>query len=903
MLKQIDKTLSYNYEFYLCRRDTREPIATLKHGYNMYNASYKAEYRNIDELSFEIPFFVRNKRMKIITNPIWDLIKTDMVVEMIVSMGDEELFTQYFIINSPQKVGSGESKKKVAHCYGYEQSLNNIKIRMFQGTRQLYLSPSETVETGQGILNLLEEKTYGDWKVGYISPSAMNENISGQNHRKYRTFNVSDKSWLDFIRTELELSFDCVFEFTYDKIQNCNLINVYSTDEYGQDQGLYISEKNYIDKLTEEPNIDELVTRLTILGKDNLTINSVNLGRGYIEDMNYYRNLDYMSQELLNAFNTYDSLVEQKTPIFQGYLNQIKDLTSQLNTKSNEMATLKSQMSILQDNKDIAISQGLDQTSINAQIASKQAEINTKQGEIDSINSQITTVTNNINTLNNDVKLENNFTQEQLKVINKYLREAVWSNENYYEVNSLLEAGKKAQKKMNEPLLNLSVELPSFVDIVECQYDWKKLKIGDVVYCEYTLWNDFFQTRVVGYTHDITNKTLKIDLSNRDFKYDSQRYISELSKEVSNTSGLVNSKKSMWDMSEQNGAWVADFIANGLDATTYAVRMDRNDQKITLDERGIELASYNNTGVIRMLNNIIALSEDGVNYDLSMTPQGIIARKIIGELLVGEKLVINNESGTVQINGDCLTVKTPTNQIKVKLGKLDNGNYGIAIYNASGQVVLDENGLLQTLPYSREDNVDATHKLLFLVKIPNNTISVRSATLAFKLLPFRAYEKSIIGGSSSINTSASGGSHRHKMFEEAAVQIGDTDVIGCTYVASTQSSVFNAVSVNLDINRYFITDKGIPPLYTAEESGSHSHGMAHTHTNTLEYGIFESTTASGINIYIDGVLRVNGNYTTDQNNIDISQWLTTSGYHSVEISSNTLGRVNASIDIQAFVSS
>jgi SMC interacting uncharacterized protein involved in chromosome segregation len=75
-----------------------------------------------------------------------------------------------------------------------------------------------------------------------------------------------------------------------------------------------------------------------------------------------------MSQELLNVFNAYDNLVTQKIPVFQDYLNQIKDLTSQLNTKSNEMASLKSQMSILQDNKDIAISQGLPLPSMTRMI-------------------------------------------------------------------------------------------------------------------------------------------------------------------------------------------------------------------------------------------------------------------------------------------------------------------------------------------------------------------------------------------------------------------------------------------------------------------------------------------------------------------------------------------------------
>lgn len=902
MLKQIDRDLSYDYEFYLCRRDTREPIATLKHGYNMYNAVYSPEYRNVDELSMEIPFYVRDNDMQLIKNPIWDKVKSDMVIRMIVSINDEELFKEDFIINTPRKSG-GSEKKKLINCYGYEQSLNNIKLRSFEGTRQLYLSPDETVEVGMGILNLLEEKSYGDWKVGYIDPKAMDETIQGQDHRKYRTFTVDDMSWLQFIRDQLEPTFECVFEFEYDEIQKCNIMNIYHVDNYGEDLGLYISENNYLDRLEEELNIDELITRLTVKGKDGIVINSVNLGRGHIEDFSYYRNLDYMTQDLLDAFDDYDNLVAAKTPIFQGYLDTLNNLTQQLNTKSTEKATLKSEMEILQDNKDIAIYNEQDQTSINQQISAKQTEINNKQVEIDGINTEITTVTNNINNLNNEVKIEINFSNEHLKVINRYLREAAWSNENYYEINSLFEAGKKAQKKMNEPQLNLSLELASFIDTVEGQYDWKKLKIGNVVSAEYTLWDTFFQLRIVKYTHDITNKTLSIELSNKDFRYDSQRYLSELSKDVSNTSGLVNSKKGMWDMSNQNGAWISDFIANGLDAATYAVTMNRNNQQISIDERGVKLASTDDPGVVRMLNNIIAMSEDGESYDLALTPQGIIARKLIGELIAGEKLIINNESGTVQIDGDALTVKTPENEIKLKLGKLGNSKYGIQIFGASGNVILDERGMLQTLPYLREDNLDSANPLLFLVNLPSTTLSVRSAKLSFLRLPFRAYEKAAKSGgngtktsdASSKTTTDDGGASYSIL--SSGIRGDLTDLVGTYNSTARDGDHYHTFTMAaIDHTHNFSTD-------------DHSHGMSHTHdvqlpahTHPLDFGIFTDTLPTNTDVWIDGVRRLDANFNDDQMNIDITQWIQTGGIHRIELTSETLGRIHASLILEIFVS-
>ena len=137
MLKQIDKTLSYDYSFSLCRRDNRQIIATLKDGYNASNFVYKPEFKNIDEISFEVPFYVRDYNNLTQINPVWDKLKADMLILMEVSIGDEQLFKEYFIVGTPKNIG-GEEKKKTVDCLSYEQSLNNIHLRAFEGTRQLY---------------------------------------------------------------------------------------------------------------------------------------------------------------------------------------------------------------------------------------------------------------------------------------------------------------------------------------------------------------------------------------------------------------------------------------------------------------------------------------------------------------------------------------------------------------------------------------------------------------------------------------------------------------------------------------------------------------------------------------------------------------------------------------------
>lgn len=82
---------------------------------------------------------------------------------------------------------------------------------------------------------------------------------------------------------------------------------------YGRDTGLYLHEKNYIDKFNESGNTDEMATRLYVYGKDGLGINTATenfSGQPYIENFSYYRNDKYMTPELLEALDRYDELYD-----------------------------------------------------------------------------------------------------------------------------------------------------------------------------------------------------------------------------------------------------------------------------------------------------------------------------------------------------------------------------------------------------------------------------------------------------------------------------------------------------------------------------------------------------------------------------------------------------------------
>jgi hypothetical protein len=175
------------------------------------------------------------------------------------------------------------------------------------------------------------------------------------------------------------------------------------------------------------------------------------------------------------------------------------------------------------------------------------------------------------------------------------------------------------------------------------------------------------------------------------------------------------------------------------------------------------------------------------------------------------------------------------------------------------------------------DNVDSSHKLKLKFYIPDGVLKVQKFTLNFSVEAFRAYETGAASGGGVTATSS------------------DNPDWG-----SLDNSVYTGDSAQISN----------PPDYG--DYDSHSHALvSHSHDVTIpahahgiDYGIYESTSAQGCKVYVDGVLRLsNGGagYSTDQSNLDLTQWISTAGWHYIEISSTRLGRINAAYFAQVYV--
>lgn len=201
------------------------------------------------------------------------------------------------------------------------------------------------------------------------------------------------------------------------------------------------------------------------------------------------------------------------------------------------------------------------------------------------------------------------------------------------------------------------------------------------------------------------------------------------------------------------------------------------------------------------------------------------------------------------------------------------------------------------------DNVDATHKLKLKFYIPDGVLKVQKLTLNFSVEAFRAYETGAASGGGSTATSASGGDGTFTSSSATGLGYGgSTDSAGGSHPHSYSSP--DIATGWTDISHTHDFSFSLSDHSHSVTMPSHAHNVSlPTHTHGITYGIYESTDAAKCTVFVDGTLRLHNSgagYSTDQANLDLTSWVSTAGWHTIEISSTQLGRINAAYFIQIY---
>ncbi|MDF2510473.1 MAG: hypothetical protein K0S04_339 [Herbinix sp.] len=226
------------------------------------------------------------------------------------------------------------------------------------------------------------------------------------------------------------------------------------------------------------------------------------------------------------------------------------------------------------------------------------------------------------------------------------------------------------------------------------------------------------------------------------------------------------------------------------------------------------------------------------------------------------------------------------------------------IYSDDGATLIDMAfGVANTDNISFTDNIQNGFPLTMPFNIDDTVSKITKVLLKFTQQKFRTYSTTASSGGGSTTTASSGGGSTTTSSSEAVgisvlsvpINIGGTTSGASSTTMSHSHTYATTVEHSHPVN--------IPSHSHSVSVPSHTHGVTTPdHTHTLNFGVQETDiTNNVIDIYVDGFLAA---VSTDlQGVIDLTSYVTTVGWHTIEIRTAVLKRVSAQINIKSYIRS
>ncbi|MGG0793852.1 phage tail spike protein [Brevibacillus laterosporus] len=590
-------------------KPNRKIIAKLTEAHNIV---FTSRLGSLNELTFDIPY-EREIHHQIKRNPNVDHLRHRYLLKFV--KGNYE---EWFIIDAPTGVMNEKEDVKQIHAFslGYELADKNVR---------------EYKEISKSATAVLLDALRGTiWNVGYVD---------AEFDLKFRSFEIASTTVLDFVY-EIAKTFNVLIVWGTKNRQ----INLYKHENLGNNKGLKFSYGRYLKTLEKEIQPDEMVTRLKVFGKDNLSIQRVNpTGTNYIENFGYFmfpfyrdekRNVvshsHYMSDELCHAILDYVKLIDDHKDEFKEYLTEKEGHQKTLLAEKTTLVKLENELQVILDNLFVAQTTLQPDEFYQAQKVSKLQDISNQTAVIKRIEDLISNVDAKINTLKDKISVEKNFTPELIKERNQYIIEKEWVNEQIIDDKDLYDAGIKVFEEFAKPKTVINMDVLNFFEIIEEQRNWDKLNLGDIVTIQYEKLDVNVTAKITEMEFNFEDANIKLTIANvNDIETNEDKFIKSLYKSIS-TSTKVDMSKYKWDKYEHDLGDVSKIIQNMYDYVKDQLTMAFN-ETVIIDRSGITIRDPNDPlTYLRATHGCLAITNDGGNtYAHAITGKGVIKEKII----------------------------------------------------------------------------------------------------------------------------------------------------------------------------------------------------------------------------------------------------------------------------------
>ena len=375
-----------------------------------HSLKMELKYNELSEVTFELPAWVDGN-----ATPLYN----DVVGEKLIRIDPFGIF----VISNPTVSGDGLQEIKSCTAYSLEYELAGKQVTFGAGTYPLYdpLGQQDTV------LSMVLERTR-HWKVGSVPASL---------YGKYRTFDQTDITALDFLLTDVQKSFGCVFVFD----TSSRTIHVVDANDKTAVLPIYMSFDNLLLQVDVSEVDNNMATRVAVSGADGVSIRNVNptgtneiihlgyaISQGDISEATAQRYLDWQNS-IQSRQAYYTSLVAMRNSTYARYLTEKARLTD----LEGELTSLDNIRSVLIQGRAMATKEGpadeegtiqyfdarLEEVAVQHQ--EKQVAIDGQKDLLEDIDAEYDQYGADIKAINDELRYESYFTTQELEELDHHL--------------------------------------------------------------------------------------------------------------------------------------------------------------------------------------------------------------------------------------------------------------------------------------------------------------------------------------------------------------------------------------------------------------------------------------------------------------------------------------------------
>ena len=477
----------------------------------------KRGIKTVSELNFTVSkYYGEDNKLNI----LYDELKTERFIYL-----DED---ECYVIKS---ISEQNEKVKTVTAYSREKKLFKITAE-FEDISLTLKTPYTDIEGCFSLDELLYDAT--GWHIGYVSPKVLyrsNETILNNitketeitltTEEKLRYQESVSTNWYDYINNDISEQFECFPVFnSYDKT-----IDLYSDEELGNDPNLILSYDNYLKNIECVSDTEDIVTKLTLSGNDDLTIGEVNpSGDTYVENFSYFIESKEMSDSLITALELYYKMVKIRAVEWNRLREEKAEKESVMTAKKTELLLVYSTIKSV----EFAISQSSDE-AFNSKQQERLVELNDKkvllERDINLLNTEINLLQESIENINKLCKKkyatdENGrliFNEQLLNELKDFIYQDTYSNDSITEALTLMQIGERQLSEKCYPKKTWSVDSINFIErLIDNGFrqHWNgELGLGDMIILK---GNESIEIiYLIGYTQKFDDKTIQLELSNK----------------------------------------------------------------------------------------------------------------------------------------------------------------------------------------------------------------------------------------------------------------------------------------------------------------------------------------------------------------------------------------------------